>query len=398
MHRPLLAAALTLAATVATADPSPISAEIAANGIAATEARLAALPAPTPPELFALAGLRFLSGVEGALQLRWQTGVQADWSELPILRLPIPENPAARAFAGQDIVTLLTDLDSDMATARAALATLGEQNFALEIAVGDLWFDINMNATRDEGEDLGSVAGLTLGAGRLASVDTIAPTIRFDTADAAWLLAYTHFLSAFAEIGLAYDPAPAVERVIASSAAMAEFHGTRPPNNAMDMMFGRQADRVAMIAHALASKPDPALAKSAHGHLLSMIRENRRFWDLVALETDNDSEWVPNEKQVSGLGIAMPPGIAARWQAVLADAENILTGALLVPHWRYGAEAGIDVSLIFADPPAVDLVAMIQGEGFLPFVRKGPQASAQSWRDFESLVWGDAILFAVFFN
>ncbi|MBK6468249.1 MAG: hypothetical protein IPF96_16405, partial [Rhodobacter sp.] len=173
-------------------------AEIAANGIAATEARLAALPAPTPPELFALAGLRFLSGVEGALQLRWQTGVQADWSELPILRLPIPENPAARAFAGQDIVTLLTDLDSDMATARAALATLGEQNFALEIAVGDLWFDINMNATRDEGEDLGSVAGLTLGAGRLASVDTIAPTIRFDTADAAWLLAYTHFLSAFA--------------------------------------------------------------------------------------------------------------------------------------------------------------------------------------------------------
>ncbi len=75
-----------------------LSTEIGTTGIAATAARLSALPSPTANEAFALAGLRFLSGVERALQLRWQTGVRADWSELPILRLPIPENPAARPF------------------------------------------------------------------------------------------------------------------------------------------------------------------------------------------------------------------------------------------------------------------------------------------------------------
>lgn len=398
MRLPLIAATLSLLPGLALADPSPISSEIAATGIHATEARLAALPAPTPPDLFALAGLRFLSGVESALQLRWQTGMQADWSELPILRLPIPENPAARPFAAQDIVTLLTDLDADMGKARAALDQLGSQDFALEIAVSDLWFDINMNGARDSGEDVGAVAGLTLGAGRLATVDMIAPTIRFDTADAAWLSAYTHLLSAFAEVGLAYDPAPAVDRVIASSNAMRALQGTTPPNNAMDMMFGRQADRVAMILFAMAQKPDAAHAASAHDHLLATIGDNRRFWALVAKETDNDSEWIPNEKQVSGLGINMPPGMAEHWQAVLADAEAILTGKLLVPHWRFGGEAGIDVAAMFADPPALDLVSMIQGEGFLPYVRKGPQASLQSWRDFESLVWGDSILFAVFLN
>ena len=177
-------------------------------------------PTPTPPDLFALAGLRFLSGVEGALQLRWQTGFDADWSELPILRLPIPQNPDARAFEAQDLTTLLTDLDADMDNARAALGPTGHPEFrAGDSSVGDLWFDINMNATRDEGEDVFSVAGPDPGrASAWLQADMIAPSIRFDTADAAWLTAYTHLLSAFADVALAYDPASAVERVIASSA------------------------------------------------------------------------------------------------------------------------------------------------------------------------------------
>ena len=41
-------------------------------------ARLAALPQPTADEAFALAGLRFLSGVERALQLRWQAAGSPD--------------------------------------------------------------------------------------------------------------------------------------------------------------------------------------------------------------------------------------------------------------------------------------------------------------------------------
>ncbi|MEZ5797928.1 MAG: hypothetical protein R3D63_10885 [Paracoccaceae bacterium] len=396
--RSALALSLAFCAGTALAEPSALSGEIAASGLAATEARLAALPDPAPEDLFALAGLRFLSGVEQALQLRWQTGVQADWSELPILRLPIPENPQARAFSGADLQAMLTGLDQDMEAARTALSALGERDFALEISLGDLWFDINMNATRDEGEDLAAVAGLALGGRRDVMAGANAPSIRFDTADAAWLAAYTHLLSGFAQVALAYDPAASVDRVMASAARLKELQGSTPPDNAMDMMFGRQVDRVAMILLALSEAPDAALAASAHDHFLGMIRDNRRFWSLVAAETDNDGEWVPSARQVSALGLTMPPGTAERWQAVLADAEAILTGALLVPHWRLGAEAGIDVSLMFKDPPAVDLITMVQGEGFLPYARKGPRASMQSWNDFESLVWGDALLFAVFLN
>jgi hypothetical protein len=402
MRRAILAAVLALlpglAPSLAAAERSPLSAEIAATGIAATEARLAALADPAPPDLFALAGLRFLRGVERALQLRWEAGTRADWSELPILRLPIPENPAARAFASSDITALLTGLETDMDGARAALGQLGTADFALEIAMADLWFDINMNGARDAGESVGDVAGLTLGGGRIVAVEVIDPAIRFDSADAAWLAAYTHFLSAFTEIALAYDPAPAVDRVLASSGQIYALWGDTPPDNALDMMFGRQADRVAMVLHALAQKPDPARTQAAHAHLLAMIRDNRRFWNLAAAETDNDREWVPAEGQVSALGILMPPGTADRWQAVLADAEKALTGEMLIPHWRFGAEAGINLQKLFADPPAIDLIAMIQGEGFLPYAERGPRLSPASWRDFERLVQGDAMLFAVFLN
>lgn len=390
-----LALALVLATPLSA---ETISEEIARTGLAPTEARLAALPSPTNEDLFALAGLRFLGGVEQALQLRWKTGVKADWSELPILRLPIPENPNAIPFQAADFTALIRNLDADMDASRAALAQLGDKPFALPIRVADLWFDINANGTRDAGEDLAAVTGMALGGGRMFGVAVEDPVVTFDTADAAWLAAYTHFLSGFASTALAYDPEPAIQRVLDSSKAIYALWGTTPPHNAMDMMFGRQVDRAAMVLGALANTPDKALAQDAHGHFLAMIEENRRFWSLVALETDNTGEWVPNDQQVSGLGLTMPPGTGQRWQAVLAEAEKVLKGELLIPHWRFGAEAGINLKKAFENPPPVDLVTWIQGEGLLPYAEKGPQMSTQSWRDFEDFVQGDAMLFAVFLN
>ncbi len=391
-----LALALTLAASPVMAET--LSEEIGRAGLGATEARLAALPSPTNEELFALAGLRFLGGVEAALQLRWQTGIRADWSELPILRLPIPENPTARPFVPADFTALITGLDADMEAAREALARLGDGPFALDIRLADLWFDIDGNGQRGKGEDIGSVAGLTLGGGRMVSAAAADPVITFDTADAAWLSAYTNFLSGFASVTLAYDPEPAIQRVMDSSAAIYALWGDTPPPNALDMMFGRQVDRIAMVLHALSKTPDKALAADAHAHFLAMITENRRFWSLVALEEDNHNEWVPNSRQVSGLGVFVPPETGERWLAVLAEAERALNGEVLIPHWRYGAEAGINLKRAFEDPPAVDLVTWIQGEGLLPYAEKGPRMTTQAWNDFERLVSGDAVLFAVFLN
>ncbi len=392
-------ALLLATALPAYAERAPLSAEIGANGLAATEARLAALPAPTAEQGFALGGIRFLLGIEGALQLRWQTGLVSFGPELPVLRLPIPPNPNPRPFAPDDIVTLLTGLETRMEGARTALAVTEGQDFGLEIALSDLWFDIDGNGARSDGESVSEVAGLALaGAARGGFAAPADPVIRFDTADADWLEAYTHFLSAFANLALAFDPAAAVARVQTATAGMKALWGTTPPPNALDMMLGHHVDRAAIILLALQSKPDAARAGAARDHLLSMIAANGRFWRAVEAETDDAAEWVPNDRQTSALGIPMPEGTGARWQAVLNDAEGVLTGRLLVPHWRMGAEGGIDVSAVFAAAPPVDVITWAQGEGLLPYARKGPRVSAQSWRDFERLVQGDALLFALFLN
>ena len=97
---------------------------------------------------------------------------------------------------------------------------------------------------------------------------------------------------------------------------------------------------------------------------------------------------MPNDRQVSGLGLNVPPGTGERWQAVLADAEALLKGEALIPHWRFGAEAGINLKKAFENPPAVDLVTWIQGEGLLPYAEKGRRISADAWNDFERLVSG----------
>lgn len=407
MRRHLVAAVLgaALAALTATALPiaaeagqSSLSEEVAAKGIAATEVRLAALEDPLPPELFALAGLRFLSSVEHALQLRWQTGTSDVAVVLPVFRLPIDDNPDARPLAGADITALLTGLTTDLEGARTALDRLGSRDFALEIALDDLWFDINANGKRDEGEGVAEVAGIVLGTPSSPGVEVIAPVIRFDTADAAWLSAYTHFIGFFAELALAYDPAAAVDMVMASSRAMMEYRRESPGEDDWDLMFGREVDRIAMVIAALAQQPDAGRTRAARAHLLTMVDENRRFWDLVDVESDNDNEWIPNDRQTSALGLDVPQGLGVRWRAVLGDAEAILKGELLVPHWRYGAGAGIDINRLFEMPPAVDLVAMVQGGAFLPYARRGPLVSSESWDAFARLVQGDALLFAILLN
>lgn len=390
-----LAVLLALAPALPATAQSSLSTEIGARGVAPVATRLAALPAPMPEDRFALAGLRFLGAVERALHLRWRKGMTADQTDLPIFRLEIAENPAPEPFRPQDVPDLLLALDTDMEQARAALAGMEDTDFGLEIRLGDLWLDVNGNLRRDPGEDLLALAGLTLGRGGPQMADVV---VRFDTADAAWLSAYTHLLQGFASLALAFDPAPAIARVLDAQAQMEALQGDAPPANAMDMMFGRQVDRLAMVWFALEQQPDPALTRAARDHLLAMVAANRRFWTLVEAETDNAAEWVPNDRQTSALGIEVPQGTGAAWQAVLADAEALLTGQLLVPHWRFGAEAGINVARLMENPGPVDIPAWAQGSGLLPWAEKGALLSPDSWRAFSAMVGGNSILFAVFLN
>ncbi|TNC73034.1 hypothetical protein [Rubellimicrobium roseum] len=397
--RHLLAPALLALATAAQAD---VSDDIAARGLRATETALAALPSPTPSDRFALGGVRFLAGVERALQLRWRVGLSegmAQASGLPVLRLPIPENPRPDPFEPAMIEAHFEGIEADMAGALDALETIRDaDDVGLEIDTADLWFDIDANGTRSPGEGLGEVAGWTLSGG-FAEAALPSTTIRFDTADAAWLSAYAHLLSGLSNGILAVGPSEGIARVLDARAAFDRLGRPKSPDDfSFEAMGGEWVDLAAMWIMAIEGQPDASRTQALRRHLLACIEQNRRFWTLAPREADNDREWIPNKNQTSATGLPFPEGIGSRWLAVLHDADRILKGELLIPYWRVGSHAGLDLAALLESPPVLDVAGLIQGAALVPYLREGPVASTQSLQLFTALVQGDSALYVAMLN
>jgi hypothetical protein len=391
---PALALLLFAAAPAAAQD---ISAEIAGTGLAATEARLAALPAPTEADRFALGGIRFLRAVEATFQTRYRTGMSDPTGTIPFLRLDQGAAPDA-SFAPDDVAALFTAAATGMATAREPLADLATgPEFALTIRLGDLWFDVNADATRTPDEDLMALLGPSLLGWRWFDRDpaTPAPTITFDRADAAWLSAYTHLLEGVSEVILAYDPTDALTRAATARDGM---RAISPPYAEEFFVITPFVDAVWVMLDALDQQPDAARLSKAQAHFLSMVADNRSFWAAVETETDNTAEWLPNDRQTSALGLTLPPGTGATWLSVLADGEALLKGEKLIPYWRLGDGAGVNLARMFTDPAPIDVKDWIQGTGALPYLEKGDTITPESWRQFEAMMGGDAMLMSLWLN
>ncbi len=396
--RLILPLTLTLLATSALADTNTLVAE---NGLEGAVEQLTTQSGKTPSDQFALGALQFLRGIEKTLQVRWEYNATIDDLGLPVLRLPVPPNPDAKPFRADLITGLFTELLTDMDASRAALAQIPDgTDVVLDLNLANLWFDINMNGKRDLGEGVIEVGANTLmGEINFGEMDGIPPMdVRFDTADVAWLTAYTHMISAAGEMVVAFDPTEAIETVMSANYKMIELRGDAPIEFGFDMQFGGWVDQFAMAYGALNKQPDATHTRAAYNHLQNMIAQNKVFWAAVAQETDNEREWIPNDNQTAALGFELAPGTGAAWQAVLADAEALLNGDLLIEYWRISPAGGVNVKKLFMDPPVVDIVTWVQGSGLLPYLERGPVISGDSLRRFEELTGGNPFLISFLLN
>jgi hypothetical protein len=398
MFRYLKSAVLTAALLAATPGFAfDISDEIGKQGIQPTLTMIESLSRiHTPEEKFAQGGLEFLRAVEIGLQTRWRLGVNDSLGILPILRLPVPENPNPAPTDPAFVATFFTEVAARMEAARLPLEEIAAtDDFALVIDLADLWFDVNADSARNPGEDASAILGPMLMGWQWDARDpaTPLPVVRFDTADAAWLMAYTHLLQGISETVLAYDPTAAITRVFEANAAMGAVSDT-----ADYFDLGRFADSTAIVIGALEQEPDKPRLAAAHAHFLQMIAENRRFWGAVLLETDNDREWLPNDAQQSALGLTLPPGTGQLWMGVLSDGEALLNGKALIPYWRAAEGRGINLRRMFLEPAPIDLMGWVQGYAALPYLEEGRAVSADNWRRFETLMFSDTLLMAVFLN
>lgn len=375
-------------------------------GIAGTVAALSAIDDPTPSDRFALGGALFLRGIESTFQERYRVGFTDTDLGLPGLMTNLSVNPTPDPFEPDVLNNLFTQIGDSMDQAQDAMAPIDSgDTVAVTLDLNQIWFDIDSNGVRDANEDLLPVM-VPLFTRPWDIEETLtalqasggAPTITFDTSDVAWLQAYTHVFSGTAEMVLAFDSAPVIAQVQNNAETIENLRSGPAPRAFLSQDDEVIADLITTVLKVLDQEPDPARTRAALDDFRAVVAHNLEFWDRVRAETDNEQEFIPNKSQDSALGMLFPENIDRAWQAVLADAANVLEGELLIPHWRTGPSVGFNLNTWLENPSPIDLIGVVAGSDLAPYLERGLVATTDAMDEFDDITGGNFGLFAFTLN
>lgn len=389
-----LSVGLTGLAQAQPAEPAELSAILAEQGISGG-LDYAAQQEQSAQKSFMLGALHTLDAVQYMLHVRYDNYS----GRLPLVpggRTVLRVNPNSE-FDAAFIEIGLTGALERLAKAEQALAEISEDEFALTIDLNDVWFDVDTDGVRAPDESMGMFMAGFFDMRQAAQTDL--PIVQFDRADAQWLLAYARVMQGMAEMVLSVDPTSAIKKVTDGSARMRELGVVE-----RDPLFGDEniMDTIAILVTALHGQPDQGRTQKALTHFQGMIAANKEFWRLVALEEDDQAEWLPNPNQTSAFGVPVTQEVADGWQDVLAEIDAVLAGEALVPFWRVSgrgeAQVGININKLLAAPGDFDLLLMVHGAAFAPFMEEGRVVDVDVMERFSDMTGGQAGLFALWFN
>jgi hypothetical protein len=423
----LLAAALIAAParadqpTLAAVQAGFSAADIGA-AIASAEARLALAPDDAQAR-FGLGVGQFLHAVEGLGQALHRHGLQGASGasfggllDLPFLRLPVPPNAAPQPLTYEGFRAILAQFVDDLAIAEVTLAQMPTGAVDLPLNLANIRLDLDGDGIGSENEALWRIFSAVAGAGWLEDTPEADLPADFDAADAPWLRAYCHLLSALAEVLLAHDWHEAFD---------ATFHGVFPgaglpsarlnelPYATLEALasgkpLAEDSDPQALIMYATAADAiaflhlwhwqvgEPQRLTSALAHLEGIPPLSRQSFDLAFAETDSRNEWIPNPNQTGVLGTQVTAEQVEGWRLFLDEFAALLKGEKLLPHWRFNE--GINIRRMFLEPRAFDLVLLIQGSAALPYLESGALTDGEAWQRMIQLLGGDFFRYAIWFN
>lgn len=169
-----------------------------------------------------------------------------------------------------------------------------------------------------------------------------------------------------------------------------------PPSGTMNDEAAPIADFISFL-HIRWPVSEPARMAAVRIHLKEVIALSRESWDAIEAEIDDDREWIPNPTQTSPFTtLQVDAARLAAWRAVLDEAEAVLDGDTLVPHWRF--EQDFNLRRVFEEPQAFDLVLWITGPAALPYLEDGSVTSPDDWARMTEAFGGRFGLFALWVN
>jgi hypothetical protein len=327
---------------------------------------------------------------------------------LPLMRLPVPDNPNPEPLTYEGFRQILSDFHDAMGQANATLAMVpAGADVGVEVDLGKLGIDLNEDGNIAPDESAAAITASLANGGQMPPDAGPALVFRFDRADGYWLQGYANFLMAQADFWLAHDFRLAFDQtfhMLFPRAKLPMQDTLVPLDDGNSSMFGsewRIADMISFVHLINWPVVEPERRKAARRELLEMIRLSREDWKAIRAETDNDREWLPGPQQTGAnqlTGLEVTENEVQAWLATLTVAENLLEGRILLPHFRF-ADKGINMKRFFDEPQTFDLVLSITGPGVVPYLEKGVILSSDEWWALQNQ-FGSAgfMTFALWFN
>lgn len=331
---------------------------------------------------------------------------------LPLMRLPIPDNPDPEPLTYEQFRAILVAFRDRLEESAVTLGSVpAGADIGMVIDLTHLGIDLNEDSSITPDESIAAVMA-ALSRGGISS-DAAAPSLafRFDRADGYWLQGYAEFLMAQADFWLAHDFRTMFDgsfHMLFPRAKLPLQDVLVPPAGDMgSSIFSsewRIADFISMVHLVNWPVVEPEGRQAARRHLLEMIRLSRQDWKAIRAETDNDREWLPGPQQKGEnplTGLEVGEEQVEAWLATLTMAEDLLEGRKLLPHFRITASTGqgINMKRFFEEPKPFDLVLSITGPAIAPYLESGEIVTSGEFDQIQRQFGGGGFLtFALWFN
>ena len=275
-----------------------------AGTLAAGDAELAAILAADPGNDDARIGLgtiRFVRSIETFSQGLYRYGLKTPRSFLmPILRLPVPDNPNPETLRFEDFQALLAGFSDDLAPAEETLDGVGPE-VKLRLDLRKVHYDVNGDGKVLEDESF--IAVMQQVTGMPSDAMPAELTFAFDQGDALWLRGYCHVLMGLSDFIVAHDWHESFDAAFhhffpKTDSPFAAALAAPDENNPMYSEGAPVADFISFF-HIRWPVSDPALMAGVRQHIKAMIALSRESWNSIEAETDDDLEWLPNPRQKS---------------------------------------------------------------------------------------------------
>ena len=415
----LMASALILLLPLSSAGaaaPEAATALFEAKIVAERNAALATLEAAAqadPASAYAAGAGEFFTALEILASGLHRHGFESPQSfMLPLMRLPVPDNPNPEPLTYEQFRAILIAFRDRLEKSAATLASVpAGADIGMVIDLTRVGIDLNENGAIAPDESAAAIMA-SLSRGGISS-DAAAPslTFRFDRADGYWLQGYAEFLMAQADFWLAHDFRSTFDgsfHMLFPRAKLPLQDVLVPPAGDMgSSIFSsewRIADFISMVHLINWPVVEPERRQAARRHLLEMIRLSREDWKSIRAETDNDREWLPGPQQIGEnplTGLEVGEEQVQAWLATLTMAEDLLDGRKLLPHFRITGTTGkgINMKRFFDEPKPFDLVLSITGPVIAPYLEDGEIVSSSDFDQIQRQFGGGGFLtFALWFN